>query len=53
MKVWKRKLYESGVEKGDYLTKNVIPGSAAERILQRVPEIDPNFDFDYSKQIVK
>jgi len=30
MKSWKKKIYEDGVEKGDYLTKNVIPGSAAD-----------------------
>ena len=33
MKIWKKNLFDTEVEKGDYLKKNVIPGSAADRIL--------------------
>ena len=53
MKRWKKKLYDEGIEKGDYLKKNVIPGSAADRMLQKEPTMEPNFDFEISKLDIK
>lgn len=53
MKSWKKKIYDEGIEKGDYLTKNVIPGSAADRILRKDVTVKPDFNFDTTKLDLK
>jgi tRNA (guanine26-N2/guanine27-N2)-dimethyltransferase len=53
MKLWKQKLFEKGVEKGDYTSKNMKENSLATRIMAKPATIEPDFELKISDLKIK